>query len=143
MLSALPAAANAVTLAPPQQTARIALPCQYAMPMRTILAWVQCLKAPIASLSSWTCRSAQHPSCCPCYGPARAGVSEIMRQGGRAFAAAAQSGRGFLTTLFFIRCPFVKRVTETVGWHPRAHRSVIAFCETADYVFFWPAEGYS
>jgi len=65
-----------------------------------------------------------HPSCCSCYGPARAGVSEIIRQGGRAFAAAAQSGRDFLTTLFLIRCPFVKRVTETVRWHPRAQHSV-------------------
>ena len=70
------------------------------------------------------CRSPPHPSCCPCYGPARAGVSEITRQGGRDFAAAAQSGRDFLTTLFLIRCPFVKRVTKTVRWHPRAQHSV-------------------
>ena len=55
---------------------------------------------------------------------ARAGVSEIIRQGGREFAAAAQSGRDFLTTLFLIRCPFVKRVTKTVRWHPRAQHSV-------------------
>ena len=65
-----------------------------------------------------------HPSCCLCYGSARAGVPELIRQGGRAFAAAAQSGRDFLTTLFLIRCPFVKRVTETVRWHPRAQHSV-------------------
>ena len=51
-------------------------------------------------------------------------MSEIIRQGGRAFAAAAQSGRDFLTALFLIRCPFVKRVTETVRWHPRAQHSV-------------------
>ena len=51
-------------------------------------------------------------------------MSEIIRQGGREFAAAAQSGRHSLTTLFLIRCPFVKRVTETVRWHPRAQHSV-------------------
>ena len=111
---------NHISTAATDSPDRVALP----MPMRTILAWVQCLKALIASFSSWTCRSPPHPSCCPCYGPARAGVSEIIRQGGREFAAAAQSGRHSLTTLFLIRCPFVKRVTETVRWHPRAQHSV-------------------
>ena len=111
---------NHISTAATDSPDRVALP----MPMRTILAWVQCLKALIASLLSWTCRSPPHPSCCPCYGSARAGVSEIIRQGGRAFAAAAQSGRDFLTTLFLIRCPFVKRVAKTVRWHPRAQHSV-------------------
>ena len=111
---------NHISTAATDTPDRVALP----MPMRTILAWVQCLKALIASFSSWACRPPPHPSCCPCYGPARAGVSEIIRQGGRAFAATAQSGRDFLTTWFLIRCPFVKRVTETVRWHPRAQHSV-------------------
>ena len=72
---------------------RVALP----MPMRTILAWVQCLKALIASFASWTCSSTSRPPCCPCYAPTRAGVTESIRQGGRPFAAATQSGRDSLT----------------------------------------------
>ena len=67
------------------------------------------------------------PFLLPCYGPARAGVSEIIRQGGWAFAAAAQSGRDFLATLFLVRCPCVKRVAETVRWHPRASDTIRAW----------------
>ena len=118
----LPAAPNRSTAIDPTQTAHIALFCkgQCAGFSRD----QQCRKALIPSLGLNLSLPPPIPTASFAVAPPALASLKARGKGERAYTVAAQSGRDFLTTSFPIRCPFVKRVTETVRWHPRAQHSV-------------------